>query len=69
MGDSAPEYIDAMLQSIVGIEIAITRLQGKAKLSQNRELRDREGVIDALRQRGENALADAMGKSLEGSCR
>jgi transcriptional regulator len=69
MGDSAPEYIDAMLQSIVGIEIAITRLQGKAKLSQNRELRDREGAIDALRQRGENALADAMGKSLEGSSR
>ena len=69
MGDSAPEYIDAMLQSIVGIEIAITRLQGKAKLSQNRELRDREGAIDALRQRGEDELAEAMRKSLAGSCR
>lgn len=69
MGDSAPEYIDAMLQSIVGIEIAITRLQGKAKLSQNRELRDREGAIDALRQRGGDQLAEAMRKSLEGSSR
>ncbi|NBS98460.1 MAG: FMN-binding negative transcriptional regulator, partial [Betaproteobacteria bacterium] len=32
MGDSAPEYIDGMLKAIVGIEIAITRLEGKAKL-------------------------------------
>jgi transcriptional regulator len=64
MGDSAPEYIDAMLQSIVGIEIAITRLEGKAKLSQNRELPDREGAIDALRRRGGDELAEAMTKSL-----
>ena len=40
MGDSAPEYIDAMLRAIVGIEVAITRMDGKAKLSQNREERD-----------------------------
>lgn len=64
MGDSAPDYIDAMLQAIVGIEIAVTRLEGKAKLSQNRELRDREGAIDALRQRGGDELADAMRNAL-----
>ncbi|MGA8009388.1 MAG: FMN-binding negative transcriptional regulator [Thiomonas sp.] len=64
MGDSAPEYIDAMVKSIVGIEIAITCLEGKSKLSQNRELRDRQGAVDALRHRGENALADAMEKSI-----
>ena len=67
MGDSAPDYIDAMLRAIVGIEIAITRLEGKAKLSQNRELRDREGAIDLLRQRDGDELAEAMRKSLEGS--
>ncbi|MCS6766368.1 MAG: FMN-binding negative transcriptional regulator, partial [Candidatus Protistobacter heckmanni] len=44
MGDSAPECIDMMLKSIVGIEVAVTRLEGKSKLSQNRELRDRKGV-------------------------
>ena len=67
MGDSAPDYIDAMLRAIVGIEIAITRLEGKAKLSQNRELRDREGAIDSLRQRGRVELAEAMQKSITDS--
>ncbi len=64
MGDSAPGYIDAMLRAIVGIEIAITRLEGKAKLSQNRDLRDREGAIDALRQRDSDELAEAMHESI-----
>ncbi|OYV30730.1 MAG: transcriptional regulator, partial [Thiomonas sp. 20-64-9] len=53
----------AMVQAIVGIEITVSRLEGKAKLSQNRELRDREGAIDALRRRGNGELADAMKKS------
>lgn len=64
MGDAAPDYIDAMLQAIVGIEITLTRLEGKAKLSQNREPRDRQGAIEALRQRGDGNLAEAMARSL-----
>lgn len=63
MGDAAPDYIDAMLQAIVGIEITLTRLEGKAKLSQNREPRDRQGAIEALRQRGDDALAETMARS------
>ena len=39
MSDSAPEYIDEMLRHIVGIEVTITSLVGKSKLSQNREPR------------------------------
>ncbi len=64
MGDAAPGHIDALLQAIVGIEIAVTRLEGKAKLSQNRELRDRQGAVDALRQRGEEGLAQAMEQAI-----
>ncbi len=60
MSDSAPEYIEAMLKNIVGLEIAITELVGKAKLSQNKELRDRTGAADALAERGQDALAAAM---------
>ncbi len=60
MGDSAPEYIDTMLRNIVGIEVAVTRLVGKAKLSQNKEARDRLGAADALQARGHDALARAM---------
>ena len=60
MGDAAPGYIDAMLQAIVGLEITLTRLEGKAKLSQNKELRDRQGAIAALGARAQDGLAQAM---------
>ncbi|QNP48307.1 FMN-binding negative transcriptional regulator [Diaphorobacter aerolatus] len=52
MGDSAPELINGLLQNIVGIEIAITSLVGKFKLSQNREPRDIGGAADTLQERG-----------------
>lgn len=60
MTDSAPEYIDSMLQNIVGIEITITSLAGKSKLSQNREPRDRRGAAEALADRGAAELAALM---------
>jgi transcriptional regulator len=63
MGDSAPEYIDSMLRNIVGIEIAVTSLVGKVKVSQNRELRDRLGAADTLEARGYGELAQCMRKA------
>jgi len=60
MGDSAPEYIDGMLEAIVGIEIAVERFEGKAKLSQNREPRDRLGAVGTLAQRGARDLSEQM---------
>lgn len=60
MGDSAPDFIDGMLQAIVGIEIEITRLTGKYKLGQNREGRDRLGAADGLAALGNDPLAQAM---------
>lgn len=63
MGDSAQEYIDSMLRNIVGIEIAITSLVGKVKLSQNRELRDRLNAADVLDARGHVEMATVMRRS------
>ena len=60
MPDSSPEFIDQMLANIVGIEVEVLRLEGKWKLSQNREARDRHGAASELRQRGHEVLADAM---------
>ena len=60
MTDSSPEYIDQMLSAIVGLEIKITRIVGKSKLSQNREERDLRGAAEALRERGKTAIADVM---------
>lgn len=60
MGDSAPEFIDGLVQAIVGIEIDITRLAGKFKLGQNREERDRLGAAASLDAVGNSATAEAM---------
>jgi transcriptional regulator len=60
MGDAPPDFIAQMLTQIVGIEVEITRLDGKRKLSENKDERDRQGVVDALRARGSTALADSM---------
>ena len=47
--DDAPaDYIEQMLRAIVGIEIEITSLQGKWKVSQNRSAADRAGVAAGL---------------------
>ena len=53
-------FIDGMLKGVVSFAIPITRIEGKAKMSQNRSLEDRGRVIAALRAEGETALADAM---------
>lgn len=60
MRDAAPDYLDQMLKAIVGIEVEIVRLEGKRKLGQNRDVRDLEGAVHALRDRGQTGLASAM---------
>jgi transcriptional regulator len=60
MSDSSAEYIDAMLAAIVGVEIEITRLVGKLKLSQNKEARDIQGAGSALEKTGETMIGAAM---------
>ncbi len=48
VGDAPDDYIDAMLAAIVGIEIVVTRVEAKWKLSQNRSAADRAGVVNGL---------------------
>jgi transcriptional regulator len=59
----APEgYMAVMARGIVGLELAITRLEGKVKMSQNRPPADREGVVRGLAERddGDDAQAAAL---------
>jgi transcriptional regulator len=60
MGDAPREYLDRMLAMIVGIEVQLTRLEGKRKLSQNKDPRDRDGVVKNLRERASQALASSV---------
>jgi len=46
--DAPPDYVEKMIKGIVGLEIRITHLVGKWKLSQNRSAPDREGVVEGL---------------------
>lgn len=58
LGDAPADYIDTMLGAIVGIELVLTSLLGKWKVSQNRPVADREGVAAGLaREHGDPALA------------
>lgn len=58
--DDAPtDFIDKMLRAIVGVELTIERLVGKAKLSQNRSDADRAGVADGLAAAGSPPVVDA----------
>lgn len=51
--DDAPEpFVAAQMKGIVGLEIPISRIEGKWKVSQNRPAADREGVIEGLGQSG-----------------
>ena len=60
MSDSPREFIDAMVKAVVGIEIHITWLIGKSKLSQNKEARDIRGAGQALKALGNDLIGDAM---------
>jgi transcriptional regulator len=46
--DAPADFIAKLVGAIVGLEIAVERLTGKWKLSQNQTARDREGVVAGL---------------------
>lgn len=53
--DAPEDYLERMLCAIVGIELAIARIEGKWKVSQNRVPKDAEGVVSGLREQGDRA--------------
>ena len=56
--DDAPgRYIAGQLRAIVGVELVITRIEAKAKLSQNRPGADIDGVVAGLSATGHTAMA------------
>jgi len=56
--DAPGDFTAKTLQAVIGIEISISRIEAKWKVSQNRPPADRESVVRALRQQG-------TGKALE----
>ncbi len=61
-----PDHVEAMLEGIVGVELTITGLEGKWKVSQNRSEADRRGVADGLEREGAAALAGLVRRPEDG---
>ena len=53
VADAPAEYIDQMMLAIVGIEINISRIEGKWKVSQNRSAEDQAGIVAGLLATGD----------------
>ena len=48
VSDAPDDFVQGMLNGIIGFELTIARLQGKWKMSQNRPEADRKGVVEGL---------------------
>jgi transcriptional regulator len=51
VADAPQSYLEVMARGIVGLTLEIARLEGKMKMSQNRDARDRNGVVEGLGDR------------------
>ncbi len=60
VSDAPPGYVDGLLDGIVGVELTITRLEGRWKASQNKGEGDRRGVEAGLREEGNDAMAEVV---------
>ena len=60
VSDAPGDYIDAQIKGIVGLEIKITALEGKWKVSQNRSRKDRSGVAENLSAQGKDEMAELV---------
>ena len=61
VSDAPDRFIDMQLKAIVGFELEIATLEGKRKVSQNREAEDRAGVVAGLEaEAGGGAMRDLV---------
>jgi transcriptional regulator len=58
--DAPQAFVAGQLRAIVGVELRISRIEAKAKLSQNRPAADIDGVIDGAGSQGDAEMAAAV---------
>jgi transcriptional regulator len=64
VSDAPERFVDGQLRAIVGVELQITRVEAKAKASQNRSEADVAGVVAGLRAQGQVAMAHEVDSRL-----
>lgn len=60
VSDAPADFVQGMLRGIVGISLPIERLEAKIKMSQNRPAADIAGVVEGLREDGQDVLSRAV---------
>ena len=63
IADAPAGYIDSMVRGIVGFELTVAKLEGKWKLSQNRDAADYVGAREGLAQDGHDDVARLMDRN------
>ena len=63
--DAPKDYIETMLANIVGVELLVEKIEAKWKVSQNRPARDRQGVINDLRENVGDSNSLEMAREIE----
>ncbi|ASF46156.1 FMN-binding negative transcriptional regulator [Methylovulum psychrotolerans] len=67
VADAPPEFTEQLLAAIVGIELVITRLSGKWKVSQNQPAVNQASVMAGLQGTGQMAMADLVAAGGKGA--
>ena len=60
VSDAPEEFTEKLTGMVVGIEMLITRISGKWKVSQNQPLQNQKSVIEGLNTNGQNAMAELV---------
>ena len=64
VSDAPVEFVSGQLKAIVGVEIPISAIDGKWKVSQNRNSADRKGVEEGLREEGREQMANLVARGV-----
>lgn len=65
VSDAPEDYVNRLLLGIVGVELTVTRIEGKWKVSQNGSDADRRGVAQGLRDEGNGVMARLVDRAKE----
>jgi transcriptional regulator len=60
VSDAPDDFTEKLIGAVVGIELVITRLSGKWKVSQNQPLQNQNSVINGLNASGQIEMAELI---------
>lgn len=64
VSDAPEDFTEKLIEAVVGIELVITRLMGKWKVSQNQPPKNQNSVIQGLNANGLSAMAELVGTGI-----